>query len=144
MLDHLGGPLGVGPYADTRSEVFDRWRTAMTELARCENVHVKLGGLGMKSIGHHLDRAVLPPTSRQVADVMRPWALTAIELFGADRCMFESNFPMDKASYDYGTFWNACKRLTTSASMAERSALFADTAARTYGITIGPTPPRMD
>ncbi|MGH3504582.1 MAG: amidohydrolase family protein [Nocardioidaceae bacterium] len=143
VLDHFGGPLGVGRYARTPSEVFTRWRAAMNELARCENVYVKLGGLGMRSIGHHLDEASVPPGSQRLATIMRPWVVTTLELFGANRCMFESNFPIDKASYGYGTFWNACKRLTADAGVTERSALFAGTASRVYRITIDEhaTPP---
>lgn len=136
VLDHLGGPLGVGSYAKNPSATFSQWRTNMTALARCPNVHVKLGGLGMKSIGHHFYQASAPPTSQRLANAIRPWVHTAIDLFGADRCMFESNFPMDKASYGYGTFWNACLRLTSGASPTEQSALLATTAATVYKIPI--------
>ncbi len=141
VLDHCGGPLGVGRYARARSEVFEHWRAAMTDLATCENVHVKLGGLGMRSIGNGLDAAPLPPTSQQLAAVMRPWVTTTVELFGAGRCLFESNFPMDKASYGYGTFWNACRRLTADASADERAALLAGTASRVYGLAVDETRP---
>lgn len=140
VLDHFGGPLGIGTYANARAQVFDDWRVAMVKLSRYENVHVKLGGLGMKSMGHRLDIAETPPSSKRLAALMRPWVDTTIELFGVHRCMFESNFPMDKASYSYRTFWNACKRLTLNANATERTALFAGTAARVYGLPIGEAP----
>ncbi|WIX82359.1 amidohydrolase family protein [Amycolatopsis carbonis] len=95
---------------------------------------VKLGGLGMTSIGHRFFAAPNPPDSVRLATVLRPWVHTVIELFGARRCLFESNFPVDKASYGYGVFWNACTRLTDGAGADERAVLFAGTAREIYRI----------
>lgn len=132
VLDHLGGILGINAYAGRQDEVFEGWRRKVTELANLPNVRIKLGGLGMK-IGfggyHLLDRA---PGSDQLAQDWRPWIETAIEVMGADRCMFESNFPVDKGAYSYTVCWNTFQKLTAGASSAERQSLFYDTAYRTY------------
>jgi len=104
----------------------------MAELATCPNVHVKLGGLGMRINGFGFEDADLPPSSDTLVAAWKPWIETTIELFGAARCMFESNFPVDKGSYGYGVFWNACKTLAGGASATERAALFHGTAARFY------------
>jgi len=132
VLNHLGGPLGVGPYAGRGAEVFAQWRHDLAELARCDNVVCKLGGLGMTigPFGYH-QRAV-PPTSQQLADDWRPWVEHGVEHFGAARCMFESNFPVDKMSTGYAVLWNAFKRLAAGAGDAEKTALFAGTARRVY------------
>ena len=135
ILDHIGCILGVGPYKGRRAENFRLWRNSMTDLARCPNVSVKIGGLGMIVCGANWHERLDPPTSAELADVWRPDVETCIELFGAQRCMFESNFPVDKAMYSYRTLWNAFKRLAEGASADERTALFSGTAARTYRIT---------
>lgn len=132
ILNHVGGPLGVGPYAGRDEENFAQWRRDLAELAGCANVSVKLGGLGMR-IGpiQHFKRPD-PPSSTEVADAWRPWIAACIELFGAERCMFESNFPVDKTSASYAVLWNAFKRLAAGASAAEKTALFSGTARRVY------------
>ncbi|MBL8350354.1 MAG: amidohydrolase family protein [Burkholderiaceae bacterium] len=132
ILNHCGGPLGVGPYAGRGDETFAQWRRDIAELATCPNVNVKLGGLGMRigPIGHHA--LPDPPSSQQVADAWRPWTDACIESFGPDRCMFESNFPVDKISAGYAVLWNAFKRLAAGASADEKAALFAGTARRVY------------
>ncbi|WP_068076721.1 amidohydrolase family protein [Novosphingobium lentum] len=135
VLDHVGCVLGVGPYEHAAPEQFARWRRDMVELAACPNVGVKVGGFGMIITGARWHEAALPPTSQMLADSWRPWVESCIELFGARRCMFESNFPVDKAMVSYRTLWNAFKRLARQASDDERHALFAGTAARTYRIT---------
>ncbi|TCZ65899.1 amidohydrolase family protein [Roseicella aquatilis] len=132
VLDHVGGPLGIRFYAGQRDEAFRSWRAAMAELATCPNVRVKLGGLGMRINGFGFEDGAEPPTSDALAAAWKPWIETTIGLFGADRCMFESNFPVDKGSYGYGVFWNACKMLASGASAAEKAALFAGTARRFY------------
>jgi predicted TIM-barrel fold metal-dependent hydrolase len=134
VLDHIGCIIGVGPYRGREQETFHAWCADMAELARCPNVSVKLGGMGMIICGPQWHEAELPPTSVQLADAWRPYIESCIELFGADRCMFESNFPVDKAMYSYRTVWNAFKRLTQGASADERRALFSGTAARVYRI----------
>jgi predicted TIM-barrel fold metal-dependent hydrolase len=132
VVDHCGGIVRIGAYADRRDEVFERWSASMRELARLPNVHVKLGGLGMRINGFAFDKGETPPSSQVLAQTWKPWIETCIEAFGADRCMFESNFPVDKGSYSYVIGWNAFKRLTAGCSAGERQALFEGTASRVY------------
>jgi L-fuconolactonase len=132
VLDHVGGPIGIGPYAGKRDEVFAEWKKSIAELARCPNVHVKLGGLGMRLFGFDVHTGELPPSSEQLATLWRPYIETCIEAFGADRAMFESNFPVDKGSGSYQIFWNAFKRVAQGCSASEKTALFSGTASRFY------------
>jgi L-fuconolactonase len=132
VLNHFGGPLGIGPYAGKGDQVFAEWSRGIRELARCANVSLKLGGLGLRVIGQHLAQLPTPPGSQYLADLWRPYVQTAIEAFGAKRCMFQSNFPVDKASYSYTVGWNAFKRLAGGASDEERKYLFSETARRFY------------
>jgi len=132
ILDHIGGPLGIGPYAGRRDEVFRDWQAGIAELATCPNVAVKLGGIGMTSYGFGWHERAKPPSSTELAEACAPYYLYCIERFGIHRCMFESNFPVDKVSYSYTVMWNAFKRLTGGFSAGERAALFHDTAARVY------------
>ncbi len=132
VLDHVGGPLGIGPYADRRAEVFQLWRRNMLELAACENVVVKVGGLCMTMCGFGWHKREKPPGSDELAAAMRPYFETCLEYFGARRCMFESNFPVDQASCSYTVLWNAFKRLARTCSPDERAELFHDVAVRTY------------
>jgi predicted TIM-barrel fold metal-dependent hydrolase len=135
VLDHCGGPLGAASYEGRREEEFPGWAKSIRELATCPNVYVKLGGLGMRINGYGFEKAETPPSSELLAATWKPYIETCIEAFGAERCMFESNFPVDKGSYSYPIFWNTCKRLTKGASAAEKAELFAGTAARFYSIT---------
>jgi predicted TIM-barrel fold metal-dependent hydrolase len=132
VLDHVGGPLGIGPYEGKRAEIFPQWRKAIVELATCPNVHVKLGGIGMKINGFGFHKRPRPPGSEELAQTWRPYMETCIEAFTPRRCMFESNFPVDKVSGSYRVYWNAFKRLAAGASAAEKAALFHDTAAAFY------------
>lgn len=134
VLNHLGGAIGIGPYAARRRHVFAAWSAALRELAHCPNVHLKIGGLGMRLFGFGMHERARPPSSQDLAEAWRPTVETAVEAFGARRCMFESNFPVDKAGFGHGVMWNAFKRLTASWSADERRALFHDTAARFYRI----------
>ncbi|WP_240636152.1 amidohydrolase family protein [Caldimonas tepidiphila] len=134
IVNHCGGIVRIGAYQDRRDEVFERWSTSMRELARLPNVYVKLGGLGMRINGFDFQKHEIPPSSELLARTWRPWLETCIEAFGADRCMFESNFPVDKGSYSYAILWNAFKRLTAGYSESERQALFEGTATRVYRI----------
>jgi L-fuconolactonase len=134
VLDHIGCILGVGPYEGREAELRSRWQADMAELAQRKNVSVKIGGFGMIVCGAGWHLADRPPSSGELANAWRPYVETCIELFGAQRCMFESNFPVDKAMYPYRTLWNAFKRLTASASASEREALFRGSAARFYRI----------
>ena len=132
VLDHVGGAIGLGPHAGKRDEVFVAWSRQLHELATCPNVHIKLGGLGMRMFGftHHLGE--LPPSSEELAAAWRPYIETCIAAFGPERAMFESNFPVDKGSCSYRVLWNAFKRIAAGCSAAERAALFAGTATKLY------------
>ena len=132
ILDHFGGPLGIGPYAGRRAEVFAAWKGAIRALADCPNVVVKLGGLVMPLNGFGFHKREQPIGSVELAEATRDWYLHTIECFGVERCMFESNFPVDKVSVSYRVLWNSFKRITAGFSVAERSALFHDTAVRVY------------
>lgn len=132
VLDHCGGIVRIGAYTGRDDEVFARWSASMRALALRPNVCVKLGGLGMRINGFNFDKAELPPSSDALAAAWRPWMLACIEAFGSERCMFESNFPVDKGSYSFANGWNAFKKLTNSFSVPERQALFHGTASRVY------------
>ena len=132
ILNHIGNPLNIGAYAGKREEVFQEWKHGIEVLATCPNVVVKLGGLGKRtcSLGWH-ERAT-PPSSVELAEAVTPYYLHCIEQFGTSRCMFESNFPVDKISYSYTVLWNTFKRISKDFSPTERVALFHDTAVRVY------------
>ena len=132
VLDHAGGPLGIGPYRQRHAEVFDRWKRAITDLAHCPNTVVKLGGLGMRTGMFDFHARATPPSSVALAAAWRPYVETCIEAFGPARCMFESNYPVDGVTCSYAVLWNAFKRLASGASAAEKVALFEDTARRVY------------
>jgi predicted TIM-barrel fold metal-dependent hydrolase len=132
VLDHLGGPLGIGPYQGRRGEVMAVWRSYLSALAPCPNVVVKLGGIGMPVFGMEWHHTPEGASSDQLASVWGEDIRWCIEQFGVDRCMFESNFPVDRASCAYSVLWNAFKRIAADASPAEKAALFHDTAVRTY------------
>jgi L-fuconolactonase len=132
VLDHLGGPIGLGRYAGKRDEVFAEWRARIRELALCANVHIKLGGLGMRMFGFDFHTKELPPSSEELAAAWRPYVETCIAAFGPDRAMFESNFPVDKGGCGYAALWNACKRIAAGCSASEKAALFAGTASKFY------------
>ena len=132
VLDHVGGPLGIGPYAGKRDEVFAGWSRDVRELATCPNVFVKLGGLGMAICGFDFHKHEVLPGSNELAEAWRPYLETCIEAFGPARGMFESNFPVDGVSCSYQTLWNAFKRAAKGASAAEKALLFRDTAMKFY------------
>ena len=132
ILGHVGGPLGYGPYAGKRDEVYAAWKAGMTSLATCPNVTLKLGGMMMRLAAFDYGAAPAPPSSAQLADLWRPYIEPCIEWFGPSRCMFESNFPVDKMGIGYGPLWNALKRLAAGASAEEKLALFSGTARRVY------------
>ncbi len=136
VLDHVGGPLAIGQYAGKRDEIFPSWAASIRRLAQCPNVCVKLGGLGMRINGYDFHDQTDPPSSETLAAAWKPYMETCIEAFTPARCMFESNFPVDKGSYGYGVFWNACKRLASGASASEKADLFAGTAARFYRLDV--------
>ena len=130
--NHCGGPIRIGAHAARPDETFAAWRHDLCALAECPNVMLKLGGQAMTIRGFAFHEAPLPPSSGELAAAWRPFMETCIEAFGADRCMFESNFPVDKGMCSYPVVWNAFKRLATGCSETEKAALFHGTAARFY------------
>jgi predicted TIM-barrel fold metal-dependent hydrolase len=136
VLDHVGTPLGTASYAGRRAERFEAWRASMRRLAEAPNVSVKLGGLGMPFPGFAAYNADPPATSLELASEWRPYVESCIEAFGAERCMFESNFPVDASTCSYATIWNAFKRLAAGCSADEKAALFSGTAARVYRLEL--------
>ena len=132
ILDHVGGMLNVGPYAGRQPEILKSWGKDIAELAKCPNVNVKIGGLGMINLGFDFHERAAPSSSNELAAAWRPYVETCIEAFGAERCMFESNFPPDKQSCGYTELWNAFKHITQGASASEKKALYSGTAARVY------------
>ncbi|UFN48408.1 amidohydrolase family protein [Roseomonas sp. OT10] len=132
VLNHVGGAVGIGPYAQRRRHVFAAWSAAIRELSHCPNLHIKLGGLGMRLFGFDFHEGAEPPDSRRLAEAWRPYVETCVEAFGPGRCMFESNFPVDKASCGYTALWNAFKRITAGWPAEDRAGLFHDNAARFY------------
>jgi L-fuconolactonase len=136
IVDHFGGPLGIGPYEGRRDEVFTTWQRNIDELAPFDNVYFKLGGINMKVNGfdwHKLDR---PPTSDQLVTATGRYYQHCIETFGATRCMFESNFPVDKASCSYHVLFNAFKKIASNRSSEELNSLFCGTASKVYRISV--------
>jgi predicted TIM-barrel fold metal-dependent hydrolase len=137
VLDHCGGPIGIGSYANRREEIFPVWKASIREIARCPNVVVKLGGLAMRLLGYDFHQRPKPPSSEEAAAAWRPYIETCIEAFGPNRCMFESNFPPDKGQCSYQVIFNAFKRIAAQYSEAEKTALFAKTATDFYRLRIG-------
>jgi L-fuconolactonase len=135
IVDHIGGLLGIGPYTRNREMVFRQWQQGINALAACPNVFVKLGGLGMEISGLGWREKTTPPGSSELAEVMAPYFLWCIDKFGVNRCMFESNFPVDKRSYSYTVIWNAFKKVIKGFSRNEKNALLLDTAVNAYRLT---------
>jgi predicted TIM-barrel fold metal-dependent hydrolase len=132
VLNHAGGPVGIGPYTGRLGEMFPAWRRGIAEIARRPNVSVKLGGLGSFVNGFGSYRAQPPASSEMLAADWRPYVESCIEAFGARRCMFESNYPVDSGAGAYGTIVNAYKRLTAGCSADERTSIFSGTAIEIY------------
>jgi L-fuconolactonase len=132
ILGHVGGVLGYGRYAGRRDEVFAAWKASVAELAKCPNVTMKLGGMMMRAALFDYNAAQRPPSSEELAGWWRPYIETCIELFGPHRCMFESNFPVEKMGIGWVALWNAFKRIAAGASAGEKRALFSGTARRIY------------
>jgi len=130
VVNHCAGLLGIGPYA--RSDNFAQWRRLVAEAARRPNVLMKLGGLAGRRTGFGYESLPAPPTLEHIVADWRPYVESCIELFGAERCMFESNYPVDRVAGDYRQLWNAFKTIAAPASAAEKAALFSGTATRTY------------
>jgi predicted TIM-barrel fold metal-dependent hydrolase len=132
ILNHVGGPVGIGPYKDKKAETFAQWKGGITEVAKSPNVVVKLGGLGMTFGMFDFYAREKPPSSTELETAYRPYIETCIAAFGVDRGMFESNFPPDGASSSYPILWNAFKRLAAGYSASEKTMLFSETARRVY------------
>ncbi len=124
VVDHFGGPLGIGPYEGKRAEVFQAWRREMAPLAANPNVFMKLGGMAMPLNGYGWHRAAEPPSSEAFVEAQGDYYRAAIDLFSPARCMFESNFPVDKQSLPYATLWNAFKRIAEPFDDGEKDAMF--------------------
>jgi len=137
VLDHCGGPVGIGSYANRRDEIFAGWKASIREIANCPNVVVKLGGLAMRLLGYDFHERPMPPSSEEAATAWRPYVESCIEAFGAERCMFESNFPPDKGQCSYQVIFNAFKRIAAQYSEAEKTALFSKTATDFYRLGLG-------
>ena len=136
ILNHIGGLLRVGPYANREDEILATWRKGIAAVGACPNVYMKLGGLGMPRMGFDWHTRDTPIGSEELAAGMTPWIAYCIEKFGPSRCMFESNFPVDKVSFSYNVMYNAFKRLSKGYSASERAAMFHDTAARVYRVSV--------
>jgi predicted TIM-barrel fold metal-dependent hydrolase len=136
ILNHIGGLVRVGPYANRDDEVLATWRRGIAAVAQCPNVVIKLGGMGMPRNGFDWHARDTPIGSEELAEAMAPFKHYCIEQFGPNRCMFESNFPVDKVSFSYNVMYNAFKRLSKGYSADERAAMFHDTAARVYRVDV--------
>ena len=134
ILNHIGGLIRTGPYAGKDDEVLATWRRGIDAVAECPNVTIKLGGMGMPRTGFDWHARARPIGSEELAAAMSPYMNYCIEKFGPNRCMFESNFPVDKVSFSYHVMYNAFKRLSHSYSASERTAMFHDTAVRVYRV----------
>src|ERR1700733_1487586 len=135
VLDHCGGPAGIGSYADRREEIFPVWKKSIQEIAKCPNVVVKLGGLAMRLLGYDFHERPMPPSSEELAAAWHPYIETCIAAFGPERCMFESNFPPDKGQCSYQVIFNAFKRIAAPYSESEKTALFQQTATDFYRLS---------
>ena len=136
ILNHVGGLIREGIYANRDDEILPIWRSGIAAVAACPNVVIKLGGMGMPANGFDWHTRTQPIGSEELAESMAPFMNYCIEQFGPERCMFESNFPVDKVSFSYNIMYNAFKRLSKDYSATERAAMFHDTAARVYKIDV--------
>jgi L-fuconolactonase len=132
VLDHFGTPLGVGAYAGQRDNNFSTWQRDIADIAKCPTVVAKLGGLAMPDNGFGWDQRATPASSDELVAAQARYYHHAIECFGPARCMFESNFPVDKRSLPYGSYWNAMKKLAARYSADEQHAMFFGTAEKVY------------
>lgn len=132
VLDHFGTPLHVGRFVGKREEIFAEWKVTIAEIAKCDNVVAKIGGLAMPDNGFGWDTAARPPTSDEFVAAQARYYLHTIDCFGPERCMFESNFPVDRLSLSYRVLWNGLKKIASPFSPSERDAMFRGTATRVY------------
>lgn len=132
ILDHFGTPLGVGRYEGKRDEIFAKWKDDIAEVAACPNVHAKLGGMAMPDNGFGWNTREKPPSSDEFVEAQAKWYHHAIACFGPERCMFESNFPVDRLSISYRTLWNGLKKIAADYPEAAQAAMFSGTARKVY------------
>ena len=135
VVDHFGGPLGIGPYAGLQDEIFPLWQQDFAELARCPNVYAKLGGVAMPINGFGFHKREKPAGSDELLAVTGRYYQHALACFGPERCMFESNFPVDRVSVSYPVLWNAFKKLAAPLPAGDRDRLFHDTAVEVYRLS---------
>ena len=136
IFDHFGGPLGVGPYEGKQNEVYHIWKRDISELASCDNVVAKLGGLAMPINGWGWDQGDLPASSDEIVAAHQDYYLHTIDCFSPGRCMFESNFPVDKLSVSYPVLWNGLKKIANRFNDKEKEQLFRGTAKWVYRLEI--------
>lgn len=134
VVDHMGGILGTGPYQGQRKQRFALWAEGIAALGHCPNVVMKMSGMGSKRCGFDWHLRPVPPTAAELAAAWQPYVETCLEHLGPERCMFASNFPIDKVSFSYAAFWNACKLLTVTMTHSERLMLLHGTASKAYGL----------
>jgi predicted TIM-barrel fold metal-dependent hydrolase len=132
ILDHFGTPLGTKSFRDHREDIFHQWQVDIRKLSECPNVYAKLGGMAQPDNGFGWHEAARPATSDELVAAQKRYYLHTIECFGPDRCMFESNFPVDKVSISYGVLWNAFKKMVKDFTEEEKHMLFYNTAAKVY------------
>jgi len=132
IFDHFGGPLGIGPYEGKQRDYFESWQADVAELAACENVVAKLGGMAMPINGWGWHKRATPATSDELVAAHRDYYLHSIDCFGPSRCMLESNFPVDRKSISHPVLWNALKKIVGDFSESEKEMMFRGTAARVY------------
>ena len=132
ILDHFGTPLGVGPFADHREAIFETWKVHIAELAECPNVYMKLGGLAMPDNGFGWDGRERPPTSDEFVQAQARYYRHTIDCFGPERCMFESNFPVDRLSLGYRVLYNGFKKMTSHYKEEDKNLLFSGVARHVY------------
>jgi predicted TIM-barrel fold metal-dependent hydrolase len=132
ILIHSGSPVGHGSYRGKEAENYATWLAGMKEVAKCPNVSVKLGGILINVADFDFTTAKAPPDSAMLLELWRRYFEPCIELFGVERCMASSNFPVDKAGFGYGTVWNMFKRLAAGFSTDEKRMLFSGTARKVY------------
>lgn len=136
-LNHAGMAMGMEAHGEAaRAELFLAWRERLSEVARRGNVYCKIGGFGLPFWGFGFETREDPIGYRELADCWRPWAETAFGIFGADRCMAESNYPPEARSCGYVPLWNALKHIFAGATVEEKSDLFMNTAARVHRIEL--------
>jgi predicted TIM-barrel fold metal-dependent hydrolase len=135
ILNHIGGPLGIGHYADIGDQVFADWKEGIAKVASCPNVSVKIGGFAISRIAIvPMQKRERPFSSLEIAAICKPWVDHCLVAFGAQRCMFGSNFPVDKVAMPMLTLVNAMKHLTEHLPVSDRKDFFASNARRIYKI----------